>query len=77
MKPFAIGIQVEDKYVELLIQEFSLDHELHYQCTVGTSIVFWIERDPRGNWRQLDGTFNALTSIIGEKIEQYKQRYQN
>jgi hypothetical protein len=74
MRPFAVGIQVEDKYVELLIQEFNKDHTLHYQCTVGSSIVFWIERDPNGRWRQLDGTLNPLTSIIGKKIEQYKER---
>jgi hypothetical protein len=75
MKPFAIGINVESKYVELLIQEFTLENALHYQCTVGTSIIFWIERDGQGSWRQLDGTVNALTSVIGEKIEQYKTRH--
>jgi hypothetical protein len=74
MRPFAIGIQVEDKYVELLVQEFELENNLHYQCTVGNSIVFWIERDLKGSWRQLDGTINPLTSIIGQKIDQYKQR---
>lgn len=75
MRPFAIGIQVESRYVELLVQEFQLDHDLHYQCTVGNSIVFWIERDTAGNWRQLDGTSNSLTSVIGEKIDQFKQRH--
>ena len=74
MKPFAVGIKVEDKYVELLVQEFELEHNLHYQCTVGNSIVFWLEKDSNGDWRQLDGTSNPLTSIIGEKIDQYKQR---
>ena len=74
MKPFAVGIKVEDKYVELLIQEFELEHGLHYQCTVGTSIVFWMEKDSEGKWRQLDGTINPLTSIIGEKIDQYRKR---
>jgi len=74
MKPFAVGIKVEDKYVELLIQEFELEHGLHYQCTVGNSIVFWIEKDANGKWRQLDGTINPLTSVIGDKIDQYKQR---
>lgn len=74
MKPFAVGIQVENRYVELLIQEFNIDHALHYQCTVGNSIIFWIERTPDGRWRQLDGTVNPLTTIIGEKIEQYKER---
>ncbi|HEX2682336.1 MAG TPA: hypothetical protein VHL77_00290 [Ferruginibacter sp.] len=74
MKPFAVGITVEDRYVELLIQEFELEHGLHYQCTVGNSIVFWIERGPSGAWRQLDGTINPLTSVIGEKIDQYRLR---
>lgn len=74
MKPFAIGIQVESRYVELLVQEFRVDAVLHYQCTVGNSIVFWIERDPSGRWMQLDGTINPLTSIIGEKIEQHTAR---
>ena len=73
MRPFAIGIQVESNYVELLVQEFKIDGGLHYQCTVGSSIVFWIERDPSGRWMQLDGTVNPLTSIIGEKIEQHGQ----
>lgn len=77
MKPFAVGIQVENSYVELLVQEFEVDHTLHYQCTVGTSIIFWIERDSRGRWRQLDGTVNPLTNIIGEKIDQYKQKNHN
>jgi hypothetical protein len=74
MKPFAVGIKVENKYVELLIQEFQLEHGLHYQCTVGNSIVFWIEKGPNGSWRQPDGTVNPLTSVIGEKIDQYKKR---
>lgn len=74
MNPFAVGIKVEDKYVELLVQEFELEHGLHYQCTVGNSIVFWIEKANNGQWRQLDGTINPLTSVIGDKIDQYKQR---
>lgn len=75
MRPFAIGINVENKYVELLIQEFKVDNELHYQCTVGNSVVFWIEKDMKGNWRQLDGTSNSLTTVIGEKIDQYRHHH--
>ncbi|MGB8191341.1 MAG: hypothetical protein WCF67_05445 [Chitinophagaceae bacterium] len=75
MNPFAIGIEVERKYVELLIQEFKVNNGLHYQCTAGTSIVFWIEKDQQGSWRQLDGTINPLTSIIGSKIDQYKDKH--
>ena len=74
MRPFSLGIKIENQYVEILVQEFSLDHSLHYQCTVGNSIIFWIAETKAGEWMQLDGTDCVLAQTIGEKIQQFRTR---
>ena len=74
MRPFSLGITIEDQYMEILVQEFDLDHSRHYQCTVGNSIIFWIAQTNNGEWVQLDGTDCVLAQTIGEKIQQFRIR---
>jgi len=75
MRPFSLGINIENQYVEILVQEFSLDHSRHYQCTVGNSIIFWIAERKTGGWQQLDGTDCVLAQTIGEKIQQFREHH--
>jgi len=77
MRPYSLGIKIEDQYVEVMVQEFNLDHNRHYQCTVGNSIIFWIAETKTGEWMQLDGTDCVLAQAIGEKIQQFKIRNTN
>ncbi len=74
MKPFSIGVKIEDKYMEILVQEFTVNSSKHFQCTVGNSIIFWVEQDQSGKWIQIDGTTCVLVRTIGEKIQQFKER---
>jgi hypothetical protein len=74
MRPFSLGIRIENQYVEILVQEFNLEHSRHYQCTVGNSIIFWIGQNEDGRWCQLDGADCLLAQSIGEKIQQFKSR---
>jgi hypothetical protein len=75
MRPFSLGIKIENQYVEILVQEFSIAQSHHYQCTVGNSIIFWISETKNGYWQQLDGTDCVLAQTIGEKIQQFKSRH--
>ena len=77
MKPFSIGLSIEEKYMEILVQEFPINESLHFQCTVGNSIIFWVERNQEGKWIQTDGTTCVLVQTIGEKIQQFKGRTLN
>jgi hypothetical protein len=77
MKPFSIGLSIEEKYMEILVQEFDINQSPRFQCTVGNSIIFWVERNQEGKWRQTDGSTSVLVQTIGEKIQQFKGRTLN
>ena len=74
MKPFSIGLKIENRYMEVLVQEFEVNQSKHFQCTVGNSIIFWVGQNPDGKWIQIDGTTCVLAQTIGEKIQQFRKR---
>jgi len=74
MRPFSVGIKIEDQYMEVLVQEFGMNQSQRFQCTVGNSLIFWLGKNPDGNWIQIDGTACVLARIIGEKIQQFKEK---